>query len=90
MVPFSNTHLKNVEKAIEKLETIDFTEITTDKIKLLCNRQNSVTSSSNNLKQDETIVRYSAALLKSITSLIKQPLAKAAHETATCKEVGVL
>lgn len=90
MLLIQEKSLKDVEKAIEKLETIDFTEITTDKIKLLCNRQNSVTSSNNNLKQDETIVRYSAALLKSITSLIKQPLAKAAHETATCKEVGVL
>lgn len=64
--------LSDIEKAIEKLENIDFTEITTDKIRLICDRQSysyepqsTVTS-----EQSKEIKEHACAMLKSLSDLL--------------------
>ena len=64
--------LPDIEKAIKKLEDIDFTDISTDKIKLICDRQNYSNDNKATFasKQSREIKEHASAMLKNLSALL--------------------
>jgi len=62
----------DIERAIEKLENIDFTDITTDKIKLICDRQDCSYDSKaiSSSEQSKEIKEHASAMLKNLSALL--------------------